>query len=77
MWEICSKLKIKTSERRQGHLSVVFIVNFEQILHIVLVFPSFYLNKQMSWTVLFRAFMDGCFQIKELEILKAIFRFGI
>ena len=35
--EICSKLKIKTPERRQWH-SGVFIVNFEHISLLVLVF---------------------------------------
>ena len=34
---ICSKLTIKTPERRQWHLSGVFIVNFEHISHLVLV----------------------------------------
>ena len=37
MYEICSKLTIKTSQRRHGRHSAVFIVNFEQILHINLV----------------------------------------
>ena len=37
MCEICSKLTIKTSERRHWRRSGVFIVNFEQILHIALV----------------------------------------
>ena len=35
--EICSKLTIKTPERRQRR-SGVFIVNFEHISHLVLVF---------------------------------------
>ena len=39
--EICSKLTIKTSERRQWRRSGVFIDNFEHILHIVLVFVNF------------------------------------
>ena len=34
MCEICSKLTIKTPERRSG----IFIVNFENSLHLVLVF---------------------------------------
>ena len=34
-----SKLTIKTPERRQWRLSIVF-VNFEPILHLVLVFSS-------------------------------------
>ena len=35
--EICSKLTIKTPERRQWRRSGVFIVNFEHISHFVLV----------------------------------------
>ena len=37
MCEICSKLTIKTTEWRQWRRSVVFIVKFEWISHIVLV----------------------------------------
>ena len=36
--EICLKLTIKTPERRQWRRSGVFIVNFEHISHLVLVF---------------------------------------
>ena len=36
--EICSKLTIKTTKRRYLRRSDVFIVNFEQILHLFLVF---------------------------------------
>ena len=36
--EICSKLTIKTPERRHCRRSGVFIVNFEHISHLVLVF---------------------------------------
>ena len=36
--EICSKLTIKTPERRHWRLSGVFIVNFEHISHLGLVF---------------------------------------
>ena len=43
--EICSKLTIKTPERCQQRRSRVFAVSFEQIPHIVLVFPLFSLNK--------------------------------
>ena len=32
--KICSKLTIKTPERRQWHRSCVFIVNFEHISHV-------------------------------------------
>ena len=38
MCEIYSKLTVKTTERRQCRHSVVFIVNFEQISRIILVF---------------------------------------
>ena len=43
--EICSKLTIKTPERRHSHRYGVFIVNFEQILHDFLVFPLLTLIK--------------------------------
>ena len=36
--ELCSKLTIKTPERRQSRRSVAFIVNFEQISYLLLVF---------------------------------------
>ena len=36
--EICSKLTIKTLERRHWSLSGIFIVNFENISHLALVF---------------------------------------
>ena len=41
MCEICSNLTIKTSERHKRSRSVAFIVNFEQISQIVLVFRLF------------------------------------
>ena len=43
--EIRSKLTIKTAEQRQWHGSGVFIVNFEHILHLVLVFLLLTLSK--------------------------------
>ena len=36
--EICSDVTIKTTEQRQWRRSGVFIVNFEQISYLVLVF---------------------------------------
>ena len=42
--EICSKLTIKTPERRR---SGVFIVNFDHISHLVLVFLLLTLNMQL------------------------------
>ena len=38
--EIFSKLAIKTPERRQWRRSGVFIVNFEHVSHLVLVFEQ-------------------------------------
>ena len=43
--EICSLSTIKTPERRQVYRSGVFIVNFEHILHLVLVFLLLTLNR--------------------------------
>ena len=43
--EIYSKLTINTPERRQWRRSGVFIVNFEHISHLVLVFLLLTLNK--------------------------------
>ena len=45
MCEICSKLKIQTPESGQLCSSGFFIVNFEYISNIVLVFPLLTLNK--------------------------------
>ena len=50
IWELCLNLTIKTPERRQRRRcqirrSGVFIVNFEQFSHIVLVFPLLTSNK--------------------------------
>ena len=42
--EICSKLTIKISERRHWRRSDIFIVNFEHISHLVLVFLMLALN---------------------------------
>ena len=36
--DICSKLRIKTSERRHSRRPGVFAINFEHILNFVLVF---------------------------------------
>ena len=45
IFEIYSKLTMKASELRQRHRSGVFIVNFKQILLIVLKFLLLILNK--------------------------------
>ena len=47
MCETCPKLAIKTPKRCHWRCSGVFIVNLEQISHIVLVFLLLTLNKQM------------------------------
>ena len=44
MWNLL-KFMIKVPGRRQWRRSGVFIVNFEQILHIIQVFPLLTLNK--------------------------------
>ena len=44
-FEICSKLKIKTPERRYWRRSGVFIVNFELTSHLVLEFLLLTLSK--------------------------------
>ena len=46
-WKIWSKLTIKTLERCQWRHSGVFIVNFQQTSHLVLVFSLLILNKQV------------------------------
>ena len=45
--EISSQLTIETSERRHWRLSGVFIVKFEHISHLVLVFLLLTLSRQM------------------------------
>ena len=73
MCEICSKLIIKTPEQRHWRRFGVFIVNFEQILRIVLVFLLLTRNKEMpagllgdSVTLLLNANED-LFHIKLFE----------
>ena len=45
--EICSKLAIKTPERRHWRRSSVFVVHFRLILHLALVFLLLTLSRQM------------------------------
>ena len=45
--ETCSKLTVKTPERRQWRRSGFFIVNFEQNSHIVLVFLLLTLSREI------------------------------
>ena len=44
-YEICSKLTIKIPERRHWRRSGIFIVNFEHISHLVLMFLLLTLNR--------------------------------
>ena len=46
-FETCSKLTIKTPEQRQQRCSGVFIVNFEHISHLFLVFLLLTFDKKM------------------------------
>ena len=48
-YEICSKLTIKTLERRYWRRSGVFIVNFEYISHFFLVFLLLTLKSKFQW----------------------------
>ena len=58
--EICSKLTIKTTKRRKWHGSGVFIVNFELISHLFLVFLSLTLSKEiLAWYYLAYRFADS------------------
>ena len=51
-FEICSKLTIKTTERRQRRCSDVITVNFEHILHLFLLFILFDSEQlNVSWRV--------------------------
>ena len=45
--EICSKLTIKIAERHQWRRSGIFIVNFELILHLALVFVLLTLSRKI------------------------------
>ena len=47
--EICQRVTIKTSERRHWRRSGVFIVNFEHISHLFLVFLLLTLNNVLDW----------------------------
>ena len=54
MCEICSKLTVKVPEKRQWCHFGVFIVNFEHISHLVLVYLLLTFEKvNASWVVTF------------------------
>ena len=66
--EKCSKLTVKTSELRYWRRSGVFIVNFEHISHLVLVFLLLILSRQMP-----AGFRDFC-DLKLKSRKKSIFK---
>ena len=59
-WEMCSKLTIKTSEQRHWHHSVVFIVKFENISNLFVVF-LLTLNRQMSGGLFIVCYSHHCY----------------
>ena len=76
--ETCSKLTIKVPEWRQWCLSAIFIVNFEHISHLVLLFLLLTLNmklpaENMSSFVFFLRQFKFCDYIYYLVIFKSIF----
>ena len=64
MCEICSKLIIKSSERRQLCRSGVFIVDFEHISHTVLLFLFLTLSKNMMTG---RVLQESIFGVTQLS----------
>ena len=71
--EICSKLTIKTIERRQWRRSGVFIVNFEHISHLVLVFLLFTLNKYLPagiWLFWKKCYIEKRYILEIFKLLK-------
>ena len=59
VYAFCWKLTIKTAEPHQWRHFCFFIVNFEQILHIVLVSPLLTLNKYLlaGWEIFSKVIM--------------------
>ena len=54
--EICSKLTVKILERRQQRRSSIFIVNFERIYYLLLVFLLLTLNMKLAaWQLLLQS----------------------
>ena len=71
-YKICSKLTIKTPERRQWRRSGVFIVNFEHISHIVLVLLLLTLNMYLpagkSECFYYTVTVSSCVVMKDLSL---------
>ena len=75
--ETCSKLTIKTPERRHWRRSGVFIVNFEHILQLFLVFLLLTLNliQELNWYLLslfLTLDMFGVFMFKHMGFILAV-----
>ena len=69
--EICYKLTIKKPERRQRRRSGVFIVNFEHILHLVLVFLYFCIYfEQVNAGWLEIGFIFSFLSVKVLSVIQ-------
>ena len=68
MYEIYSKLTIKTPERREWRRSGVFIVVSEQISHIVLVFPLLTLNSSSRFLILLCIASNICDAFRDLVL---------
>ena len=60
MYEICSKSTIKTPERCHWHRTGTCIVNFEQILHIALMFSLLTLNSYYGWVLTLLKNISNC-----------------
>ena len=71
--EICSKLTIKTPERRQLRRSSVFIVNFEHISHLASVSIVNFEHVIADWEPISRqSFLSRSFKFLRTHILKNI-----
>ena len=72
--KICSKLTIKTPERRHWRWSGVFIVNFEHISHLVLVFRLLTLNRKMPTGVVVqkKVFLAEYFKVSHILTLQYV-----
>ena len=74
IWEICSKLTIKTP-KRHWHRSAVFIINFAWISHIVMVFPLLTFNKCPLRSCTVRLYNFLSFQKKIETCMRTLFTF--
>ena len=63
VYEICSKLTIKMPERRHWRRSGIFIVNFEHISHLLLVFLLLTLNMELPAGLLFEIYPSEIYEV--------------